>query len=247
MLAPIGWLEYLKRGKHCTYYWLHSLPDHLICAQQWKTAEIKAHKAAITYLTFSEDGTLVASGDDSGSVGIWCADSGQGKLLQGHTNRILRAEFSSVENRQILSTICFNGVVRMWGATCGECISAESGLEDLRRIAVSGDLAPLGRTSEGVWCGYWGAVQELGVFGLWVQAVGNVLRIFQTPEEAGSRRYQRETWYQVIKPENWVNPLCDWDFECKRCHSCEGFQREPPIACSDCGYDGRVQTKEGNT
>lgn len=238
MLAPIGWLDYVKRAGNLSY-WLRTLPEHLFGASVWEMVEVKTHKATITCLAFSDDGTLLASGDDSGAVGIWSIDSGHGKLLLGHSHRILSVVFSSDTNKRIVSSICFDGVVRKWAAISGECISVERGFEDMRGIAVAHDRDTLGHTTEGVWCGYRGDVQKRGTFGSWAQSVGTLLQINKPPDQTGSSRSDREPWYEVIKPPNWVNPLCDWDFECKHCLNREGFQREPPIACSKCGYDGR--------
>jgi WD40 repeat protein/serine/threonine protein kinase len=83
-----------------------------------RTAICEAHSTNIWALTFSPDGTRIASGSEDGLVCVWDAATGA-KIAdcRGHTGNIISAAFRHDGAR--LVTASDDGTVRQWDATTG--------------------------------------------------------------------------------------------------------------------------------
>jgi WD40 repeat protein len=83
-----------------------------------QTAVCDGHRGGVWALTFSPDGTRIASGGEDRTACLW--DAATGALLarcQGHTSKVLGAAFSPDGAR--LATTSFDGTVRQWDAGTG--------------------------------------------------------------------------------------------------------------------------------
>jgi WD40 repeat protein/predicted Ser/Thr protein kinase len=84
-----------------------------------RTAILADHKAQIWALTFSQDGTRVASADDHGFVCIWDAATGAKiAAFLGHASKVLSVAFRPDGAR--LVTTSADGTVRQWDPATGE-------------------------------------------------------------------------------------------------------------------------------
>jgi eukaryotic-like serine/threonine-protein kinase len=83
-----------------------------------RTAILTAHKAQIWALTFSQDGTRVASADDDGLAYVWDAATGA-KIAAclGHTSKVLSLSFRPDGAR--LVTTSADGTARQWEPATG--------------------------------------------------------------------------------------------------------------------------------
>jgi WD40 repeat protein len=88
-----------------------------------QTAVCEGHREDIWALTFSPDGTRLASGGEDRTARLW--DPATGALLatcRGHTSKVLSTEFSHDGGR--LVTTSSDGTVRQWDAGTGKQLEA---------------------------------------------------------------------------------------------------------------------------
>lgn len=110
----------------------------------------------IRSVSFSPDGSILASGDENAAVRLWDSMSGDLlKTLQGHTHYVSRVGFS-LDGKTLASVAHWEGVIRLWDAATGEQLKTLGGTlpsnlyslappEDT--IVVSGSIiAPDGKT-----------------------------------------------------------------------------------------------------
>ena len=84
-----------------------------------QTAICDGHRDAIWSCTFSQDGSLLATGSEDRTACVW--DAATGTLLatcRGHTSKVLRVAFSPDGSR--LVTASADGTVRQWDARTGQ-------------------------------------------------------------------------------------------------------------------------------
>src|SRR5205823_10141125 len=76
---------------------------------------LHGHKAAVHRVTFSPDGTRLASASFDLTVKIWDATTGQEILtLQGHTDRVQSVVFSP--DGKWLASCSRDGTIKLWDA-----------------------------------------------------------------------------------------------------------------------------------
>ena len=84
--------------------------------------ELRGHAQTIECLTFSPDGSLLASGSHDGLILLWNMDSsGHGELrgtLRGHSHIVRAVAFHP--NGQLLASGSADGTVRLWSVSTGE-------------------------------------------------------------------------------------------------------------------------------
>ena len=75
--------------------------------------------ADVLAVSFSPDGTTVASGSDDETVRLWEVDSGQEKaILRGHTDRVFAVSFSP--DGTTVASGSADGTVRLWEVDSGQ-------------------------------------------------------------------------------------------------------------------------------
>lgn len=81
-------------------------------------ARLAGHDDLIMRVTFSPDGTMLASGDDEGVVRLWHVDTFDASfVLEGHSDEISGLAFDSTGST--LATTSMDGTVRMWDVGTG--------------------------------------------------------------------------------------------------------------------------------
>ncbi len=80
-------------------------------------------------VTFSPDGSTLASGNDNNTIKLWDAKTGEClKLLQGHTDRVWSVAFSS--DGKMLASGSDDQTLRLWNMHTGERVKTLSGHTD---------------------------------------------------------------------------------------------------------------------
>jgi WD40 repeat protein len=135
----------------CNEWLLAGIDDH--CAQLWSLAAAKetsieddfslpdtvleGHAGAISSVTFSPCGALVASGSWDASARLWRAASGECEhVLEGHSAEVFSVAFSKYGD--MLATGSQDGSVRLWSVGAGWCVLTFEGHEAaVRSVAFS--------------------------------------------------------------------------------------------------------------
>ena len=83
---------------------------------------LHGHTDAVRSVTYSPDGTMIASADEEGMIRLWDAETRQsiGEPLHGHEQAINRVLFSP--DGRFLATASEDGTVRLWSVPDGEKI-----------------------------------------------------------------------------------------------------------------------------
>jgi WD40 repeat protein len=76
---------------------------------------LKAHAGAVHALTFSDDGSLLASGSADGTAMLWTGDLRPVATIRGHLGPVRAVAFSPDNTR--LATACEDRTVRIWDIT----------------------------------------------------------------------------------------------------------------------------------
>ncbi len=127
---------------------------------------------SIVSVTFSPDGTLLATGDTSGDIYLWgVADGKKLSSFKGHTGNIQSVAFSP--DGKILASASYDHTVRLWEVSTGQCLNV---LEGHARWVWSVAFSPDGKTLAS------GAVDS--TIRLWDVATGECLNILQEDSEA---------------------------------------------------------------
>jgi WD40 repeat protein len=94
---------------------------------------------SVETVTFSKDGTLLATCGRHKDINIWDVESGKLlKILKGHTNTVESVDFSS--DGKFLVSGSWDGTVRIWNVTTGWLVNVLRGHTDkVRSVAFSPD------------------------------------------------------------------------------------------------------------
>ena len=102
-----------------------------------KLATLPGHIRAVLCLSFSPDGTRLASGSEDSTIKLWDSQSGaELNTLMGHTEQVLSLSFSS--NGQLLASASSDGTIKLWDVPSGG---------ELRTIAMDVKMLSLAKTS----------------------------------------------------------------------------------------------------
>ncbi|THU84858.1 WD40 repeat-like protein, partial [Dendrothele bispora CBS 962.96] len=87
-----------------------------------KPKTIEGHKDYVTSVAFSSDGTLIVSGADDGTIGIWNVEKGRAVVMpfQGHEDKVKSVAFSP-DGKYIVSG-SEDGTVRVWCIADGKVV-----------------------------------------------------------------------------------------------------------------------------
>merc|ERR1712096_179770 len=110
----------------------------------WKT--LSGHPAPIKSVTYSPDGTTLASASDDGSIKLWDAVTGQElqqSPLSGHNGPISSVAYSP--DGTTLASASFDGTIKLWDAATGQELQ-QSPLSGHSDIVFSVTYSPDGTT-----------------------------------------------------------------------------------------------------
>ena len=133
------------------------------------------HTAPVECVSYSPDGTQVASGGYDGTIKLWDASTGtEVRTLQGHTNAVWDLSFSSDGTRIVSGS--WDHTVKIWDANTGEEIRTLTGLRHgVRCVSFSPDGKHIASGSHPAF-----AVAEVepepGVIRLWDASSGRELK-----------------------------------------------------------------------
>ena len=117
--------------------------------QHWSplVAVLGGHSQPIEVVSFSPDGTRLASGSGDGTVRIWDGATGVPiATLEGHSDTIRHLSFSPDGSR--LASGSFDNTVRLWDGTTGLPIATLEGHPDtIRHLSFSSDSSRLASRS----------------------------------------------------------------------------------------------------
>ncbi len=99
--------------------WLRSLRPPSVPLGSAQKGVFRGHTSGVRSVTFSPDGSCLASGSDDGSVWVWDAKSGEERLrLEGHSGKVSSVAFS--RDGLWLASGSTDKTVRVWDAKSGE-------------------------------------------------------------------------------------------------------------------------------
>jgi len=120
-----------RRDPNEAIAWLSSLSDTF---QRWGEARLiaadakeygiakllRGHTAVLNMVTYSHDGTLIATASDDRTAAIWNAHGKLLRKLEGHTDEVWRVIFMKDDKR--LLTTSKDGTARLWDVNTGQPI-----------------------------------------------------------------------------------------------------------------------------
>lgn len=120
-----------RRDPNAAIAWLSTLSSSF---QRWGEARLiaadareygiaktlRGHSGSLNMITYSPDGSLIATTSDDRKVGIWNSEGKLVRMLEGHTDEVWRAFFIE-GNRRLLSS-SKDGTVRIWDVQTGETL-----------------------------------------------------------------------------------------------------------------------------
>ncbi len=115
--AAIAWLSSLSPSFH---RWGEA---RLIAAdaQEHGIARVlRGHTAALNMITYSPDGSFIATASDDRNVGLWTAEGKLVRMLAGHTDEVWKVIFSKETGR--LMSASKDGTTRLWDLDTGETV-----------------------------------------------------------------------------------------------------------------------------
>ncbi|MCG6138663.1 MAG: hypothetical protein MET45_29390, partial [Nostoc sp. LLA-1] len=76
--------------------------------------------SGVYFVTFSSDGSLLATASDDQTVRIWDVNTGEClKMFTGHTNRVWSVKFSP--DGEMLTSASHDETIKLWSVRTGEC------------------------------------------------------------------------------------------------------------------------------
>ena len=119
-----------------------------VTAKQPQTLILEGHEELVTSVSFSPDGTLLASGSGDRTVKLWEVGSGQEKaILERHDKTVLSVAFSP--DATTLASAGGDGTVRLWDIESGREKAALKGHEWVTSVAFSPDGTTLASGGDG--------------------------------------------------------------------------------------------------
>ena len=70
------------------------------------------HKDSVTSVSFSPDGTMLASGSDDKTVKLWNLDEKEPKILEGHNSSVISVSFSP--DNEMIASASDDGDIKLW-------------------------------------------------------------------------------------------------------------------------------------
>ncbi len=126
----------------------------------------RAHSGGINTVTFSPDGTTIATASDDRTVRVWGLETGKDRVLTGHTDEVWCAAFSP--DSKLLASGGKDKVLRLWNLETGNATVLSGHEQWLTSIRFSPDGKWI--TSQGLGEGVW----------LWNVAAGTGKRIAES-------------------------------------------------------------------
>ncbi|MBL9160262.1 MAG: WD40 repeat domain-containing protein [Verrucomicrobiales bacterium] len=118
---------------------------------------IKAHDDWVTYLDFTPDGGLLASGSSDSAVKIWDTRTREEiHSLDGHANAVNGVDFSP--DGSLLASASDDGTVKVWDVDTGKCLRS---LSNGREVANDIEFDPNGSLLAMAWSD--GSIELLGL------------------------------------------------------------------------------------
>ncbi|MCH2137301.1 MAG: protein kinase, partial [Phycisphaerales bacterium] len=109
----------------------HELPfewRYLDAQADYAIATLPGHEHAVLSVTFSPDGTRLASGSYDNTIRLWDTDTGEELSVLGHEDFVLSVTFSPDGTR--LASGSVDNTIRIWDTDTGEELSVLPGHED---------------------------------------------------------------------------------------------------------------------
>jgi WD40 repeat protein len=77
-----------------------------------EVTRLEGHTKAVSQVSFSPNGQIIATASEDGTAGIWQRDGTRRKFLKGHTDKVTAVSFSP--DSRILATASADKTVRLW-------------------------------------------------------------------------------------------------------------------------------------
>ena len=98
---------------------------------------MNGHLLAVTSVTWSPDGTLLASGSEDKTVKVWDTQTGEAsQLLIGHSRTVSCLAFKP-NDPSILVTGCLDATLKLWDLSTSSCLSTVRGDKPISCLAFS--------------------------------------------------------------------------------------------------------------
>ncbi len=96
---------------------------NFVVPKRWEAGTVYGHESRIHAVTFSQDGELIASASDDGTVKVWNIGARSGiPTLEGHRSSVWSVAFSPTD-RDLLATCDGDRTVRLWSIALCEQIA----------------------------------------------------------------------------------------------------------------------------